>query len=106
MFLTRLCNESRAAVTGDLTQVDLPRGVRSGLAQAVRILDGIDGIGMIRFTDADIVRHPLVSEVVRAYDRESAARRTSAAAARGDGGAVQETHEGAPEGTGRGEGGA
>ena len=74
MFLTRLGNESHAAVTGDLTQVDLPRGVRSGLAQATRILDGVDGIAMVRFTDADIVRHPLVSEIVRAYDRESTRR--------------------------------
>lgn len=72
MFLTRLGAESRAAVTGDLTQVDLPRNTRSGLAEAVRILEGIEGIAIIPFTDADIVRHPLVSEVVRAYDREAA----------------------------------
>lgn len=92
MFLTRLGNESRAAVTGDLTQVDLPRSTRSGLAEAVRILDGIEGISIVHFTDADIVRHPLVSEVVRAYDRESArvesaradARAARAAAAAGD----------------------
>ena len=74
MFLTRLGNESRAAVTGDLTQIDLPRGVRSGLAQAARILDGVDGIGMVRFSDVDIVRHPLVSEIVRAYDRDAVPR--------------------------------
>ena len=74
MFLTRLGNESRAAVTGDLTQIDLPRGTRPGLAQAVRILEGIDSIGMVRFTDADIVRHPLVGDIVRAYDRDGAAR--------------------------------
>jgi phosphate starvation-inducible PhoH-like protein len=71
MFLTRLGSESRAAVTGDLTQVDLPRGTRPGLAEAIRILGGIDGIAVTRFTDADIVRHPLVSEVVRAYEREA-----------------------------------
>lgn len=82
MFLTRLGNESRAAVTGDLTQIDLPRGMRSGLAQAVRLLDGIEGIGMIRFTDVDIVRHPLVGDIVRAYDRDGAAR---ARAERGEG---------------------
>ncbi len=74
MFLTRLGHESRAAVTGDLTQVDLPYGVRSGLAQAVRLLEGIEGIGLIRFSDVDIVRHPLVGDIVRAYDREGAER--------------------------------
>ena len=76
MFLTRLGNESRAAVTGDLSQVDLPRGTRSGLQQAVRILDGVEGIGMTRFTTVDIVRHPLVSEVVRAYDRDAIERKS------------------------------
>ena len=75
MFLTRLGNESRAAVTGDLSQIDLPRGVRSGLAHAARILDGVEGIGMTRFTSVDIVRHPLVGEIVRAYDRDAEARK-------------------------------
>lgn len=75
MFLTRLGNESRAVVTGDLSQVDLPRGTRSGLQQAVRILDGIEGIGITRFTTVDIVRHPLVGDVVRAYDRDAEERR-------------------------------
>jgi phosphate starvation-inducible PhoH-like protein len=82
MFLTRLGNGSRAAVTGDPTQVDLPRGVRSGLAHAVRLLEGIEGISVVRFGDVDIVRHPLVGEIVRAYDRDAAGR---GAAARGDG---------------------
>jgi phosphate starvation-inducible PhoH-like protein len=72
MFLTRLGNDSRAAVTGDITQVDLPRHTRSGLVEALRLLDGIESIGMIRFQDDDIVRHPLVSEIVRAYDRDAA----------------------------------
>ncbi len=72
MFLTRLGNESRAAVTGDLTQVDLPRNVRSGLAEAIRICEGIDRLAVIHFRDVDVVRHPLVSEIVRAYDREAA----------------------------------
>ncbi|MBM4390438.1 MAG: PhoH family protein [Deltaproteobacteria bacterium] len=85
MFLTRLGNESKAAVTGDLTQMDLPRGVRSGLAQATCILDGVEGIGMVRFTDADIVRHPLVSEIVRAYDRDAARTAGPAGAARTNG---------------------
>ncbi len=72
MFLTRLGNDSRAAITGDLSQVDLPRHTRSGLVEALRIVEGIAGIGVIRFRDDDIVRHPLVSEIVRAYDREAA----------------------------------
>lgn len=72
MFLTRLGNDSRAAVTGDLTQVDLPRHTRSGLAEAIRICDGIDRLAVVHFRDVDVVRHPLVSEIVRAYDRETA----------------------------------
>ncbi len=72
MFLTRLGNDSRAAVTGDLTQIDLPRHTESGLVEALRLLDGIEGIGVVRFRDDDIVRHPLVGEIVRAYDRDTA----------------------------------
>lgn len=74
MFLTRLGNDSRAAVTGDITQVDLPRGQNSGLVEAMRILDNIERIAIVRFADHDIVRHPLVSEIVRAYDREDTRR--------------------------------
>jgi phosphate starvation-inducible protein PhoH and related proteins len=74
MFLTRLGNDSRAAVTGDTTQVDLPRGTNSGLVEALRILDGIDRVGICRFRELDIVRHPLVSEVVKAYEREDKRR--------------------------------
>jgi phosphate starvation-inducible PhoH-like protein len=72
MFLTRLGNGSRAAVTGDMSQIDLPRHQRSGLVDAVGILTGIERISMVRFTDRDVVRHPLVSEIVRAYDRTDA----------------------------------
>ncbi|MDP2305331.1 MAG: PhoH family protein [Pseudomonadota bacterium] len=72
MFLTRLGNDSRAAITGDLSQVDLPHHTRSGLVEALRIVEGIPGIGIIRFRDDDIVRHPLVGEIVRAYDRDAA----------------------------------
>ena len=68
MFLTRLGENSRMAVTGDLTQIDLPLGARSGLADAIEVLKGVDGITFIRFTDADVVRHPMVTRVVRAYD--------------------------------------
>ena len=67
MFLTRLGENSRMAVTGDMSQIDLPRGTRSGLVEAERILRGIDGISFVRFTSADVVRHPLVAKIVRAY---------------------------------------
>jgi hypothetical protein len=60
-------------VTGDTSQVDLPQGTRSGLTDAVEALDGIDGVSMVRFTDRDMVRHPLVTRVVQAY--EAAERR-------------------------------
>jgi phosphate starvation-inducible PhoH-like protein len=75
MFLTRLGEHSRMAVTGDLSQVDLPPRTRSGLADAVETLDGEKNIAWVRFTDADIVRHPLVSQIVRAYDRHEAKAR-------------------------------
>jgi phosphate starvation-inducible PhoH-like protein len=68
MFLTRLGYGSKAVVTGDMTQVDLPTGKASGLAEALSILGGIDGIGVVRFSDVDVVRHPLVQDVIRAYD--------------------------------------
>jgi phosphate starvation-inducible protein PhoH and related proteins len=75
MFLTRLGETSRMVVTGDPTQVDLPEGARSGLAEALAILEGIDGIGTVRFTEKDVVRHELVARIVRAYEtREQAAR--------------------------------
>ena len=69
MFLTRLGENARMVVTGDLSQIDLPKGTRSGLTDAVEILVGVDGIAMIHFTEADVVRHPLVSRIVAAYDR-------------------------------------
>ncbi len=69
MLLTRIGLGSRVVVTGDMTQVDLPRGHKSGLKEAIKILDGVPGIAVVRFTDVDVVRHPLVSEIVRAYDR-------------------------------------
>ena len=68
MFLTRIGEGSRMAAIGDLSQVDLPGGAASGLHQAVGLLEGIDGISTIRFTDADVVRHPLVTRIVRAYE--------------------------------------
>jgi len=68
MFLTRLGENSRMAITGDASQVDLPLGARSGLVDAIEILQGIDGISMVYFTDVDVVRHSLVTRIVRAYD--------------------------------------
>ncbi len=68
MFLTRLGENSRMAVTGDLSQVDLPAGARSGLAAALDILADVEGIGIARFTAADVVRHALVARIVAAYD--------------------------------------
>src|ERR1700757_951801 len=68
MFLTRLGEASRMVVTGDPTQVDLPAGVRSGLAEALETLHGIDGIATVRFSDRDVVRHELVARIVRAYE--------------------------------------
>jgi phosphate starvation-inducible PhoH-like protein len=62
------------AVTGDLSQIDLPRGTRSGLADALDTLTGEEGISMVNFTDVDVVRHPLVSRIVRAYDRHDRKR--------------------------------
>lgn len=73
MFLTRLGMNGKMIVTGDATQVDLPRSVQSGLLQAIRILKGVKGIGFIEFEKKDIVRHPLVQRIVDAYEaREQA----------------------------------
>ena len=69
MFLTRLGENARMVITGDLSQVDLPKGTRSGLRQALEILEGVPGIDFVKFTEADVVRHPLVTSIVRAYDR-------------------------------------
>lgn len=69
MFLTRFGEDSKVVVTGDLTQIDLPKEKASGLRRAVEILDGIDEIAVMRLTHRDVVRHPLVRSIVRAYDR-------------------------------------
>lgn len=70
MFLTRMGVSSKFILTGDTTQIDLPRRSESGLLQAIRLLTGIDGISVIRFDERDIVRHRLVKNIVRAYDAE------------------------------------
>jgi phosphate starvation-inducible PhoH-like protein len=78
MFLTRLGEGSRMVVTGDPSQVDLPRGQPSGLDEARTILDGVEGVGIVTFSQDDVVRHPLVQRIVRAYDaheRKAARRR-------------------------------
>jgi len=68
MFLTRIGFGSRCVVTGDTSQVDLPKGMASGLVDAQEVLQGVDGIGFTQFTAADVVRHPLVARIVEAYD--------------------------------------
>ena len=69
MFLTRLGNGSKAVVTGDVTQIDLPGGKKSGLKEVIKILKNIDGIATVRFDEKDVVRHHLVQEIVKAYER-------------------------------------
>ena len=70
MFLTRLGINSKAIITGDVTQIDLPKNVKSGLVQVTDILHNIDGIGFSTLTDTDVVRHQLVREIIRAYEKE------------------------------------
>jgi phosphate starvation-inducible PhoH-like protein len=69
MFLTRLGFDSRAVITGDVTQIDLPKGTQSGLVEALEVLRDVEGIGVQRFSDKDVVRHPLVQKIVVAYER-------------------------------------
>jgi phosphate starvation-inducible PhoH-like protein len=69
MFLTRLGFDSRAVVNGDITQIDLPRGSMSGLVEAEKVLAGVPGLQFVHFTEKDVVRHQLVQEVIRAYER-------------------------------------
>ncbi|MGC8738080.1 MAG: PhoH family protein [Candidatus Hydrogenedens sp.] len=68
MFLTRLGEGSRAIITGDITQIDLPKGKTSGLVESRRILEGIPGIGIVHLTKRDVVRHPLVQRIIDAYE--------------------------------------
>jgi phosphate starvation-inducible PhoH-like protein len=70
MFLTRLGFDSKAVITGDITQIDLPGGKQSGLVEAARILKTIAGIGFCNFSDVDVVRHPLVQQIIRAYAKK------------------------------------
>ncbi len=75
MALTRMGENSRMVVTGDLSQVDLPRGTKSGLQDALETLDGVTGVGRVSFTHRDVVRHDLVARIVDAYDKRDAARK-------------------------------
>src|SRR5215472_11500060 len=68
MFLTRMGNNSRAVITGDITQIDLPNPRKSGLVDAINVLDGVEGISFCHFADSDVVRHALVQRIVRAYE--------------------------------------
>lgn len=81
MFLTRLGNNSKAIITGDITQIDLPDKTESGLVQIQAILRGIEGIGFAYLSDRDVVRHPLVRKIIKAYEMNSANGRTKPGAA-------------------------
>lgn len=74
MFLTRLGFSSRAVITGDITQIDLPEGKKSGLVEAKEILSGIKGIKFVFFSKEDVIRHPLVQEIIKAYEKLEAGR--------------------------------
>jgi len=75
MFLTRLGHHSKAVVTGDVTQVDLPEGRASGLAEARRLLDGVEGIAFCHFAEGDVVRHPLVQKIIVRYEKRDRERK-------------------------------
>jgi phosphate starvation-inducible PhoH-like protein len=70
MFLTRMGENSRMVITGDPSQTDLPNHQKSGLAEAIDILNGVEGIEFASFTSADVVRHPLVTKIVQAYEKK------------------------------------
>jgi phosphate starvation-inducible PhoH-like protein len=76
MFLTRLGFNSKAVVTGDITQIDLPTGRRSGLVEALEVVDRIEGIGFVHFNERDVVRHNLVQQIIRAYEEFEAGQTT------------------------------
>ncbi len=78
MFLTRLGNESRMVITGDITQIDLPDERKSGLVEAVKVLKGIDDINIHRFTEKDVVRHKLVQDIIKAYEKFNEGRKNHA----------------------------
>lgn len=69
MLLTRIGFGSKAVITGDITQIDLPKVSQSGLIEALKVLEGVKGIGFTRFSEKDVVRHPIVQRVIEAYNR-------------------------------------
>lgn len=75
MFLTRMGTNSKVVVTGDITQIDLPDKTKSGLVDALKVLKGIQGIAQVQLTDKDVVRHRLVQQIVKAYEKAAASRR-------------------------------
>ena len=77
MFLTRLGMGSKAVITGDITQIDLPEHKRSGLVEAAELLEGIRGIRFVFFTHKDVVRHRLVQDIIQAYERAEARKAVS-----------------------------
>jgi phosphate starvation-inducible PhoH-like protein len=98
MFLTRLGYGSKAVITGDVTQVDLPSGRASGLLEVQKVLKGVDGIAFCAFSEVDVVRHPLVQEVVRAYDLFDVERKAQADRAKEERrAAVERAAAGGPE---------
>ena len=84
MFLTRLGMNAKMIVTGDVTQIDLPRSTQSGLVQALKILDGVPGVGLVEFGRKDIVRHSLVQRIVEAYERFDREEKAAADAAKAE----------------------
>ena len=96
MFLTRLGFDSKAVVTGDVTQIDLPMDKRSGLVEALEVTRDVEGIGFMRFSENDVVRHPLVQSIIRAYDRHNSSLPTARRA--GDVGVVPDDRDEIPPG--------
>jgi len=94
MFLTRLGFGSKAVITGDVTQIDLPSGIESGLVEAQRILAGVEGIGVMNFTHKDVVRHPLVQSIIEAYATHQQRDRDRAAEASRSGSSHEEPDRG------------
>lgn len=74
MFLTRMGENSRIVVTGDVTQIDLPKNVKSGMIDAIEVLDGVEGIEIVKLTAKDVVRHELVTRIIQAYEKAKSAR--------------------------------
>ncbi len=74
MFLTRMGENSRIVVTGDVTQIDLPKNVKSGMIDAIEVLDGVEGIEIVKLTAKDVVRHELVTRIIQAYEKAESAR--------------------------------